>query len=265
MSKETFLRENSADGFLAFTEHQIATRLFDSSYKDIEYDALSLGIVPLRYKRNQSTINPKHQLKLFCSHIAIIGCGGLGGHIAEMLTRIGIGELSLFDFDTFEEHNLNRQNFSNYENIGKEKVTVAKEVLEKINPSIQINTFVQKFNPTNDFCLISNADIVVDALDNPQTKLELAQICKKKDMNFVHGAIAGMSGQFATNTTLEHLYPNGDSGAETSVGNPSFSVTFAASIQTAEVVKSILDIGKVLDQELLMTDLYENEFHFLPL
>ena len=265
MSKEAFLRENSKDGFLSFTKHQIATRLFHASYRDIERHALQLGITPMRYKRNQSTISPKDQLKLFSSSVAIIGCGGLGGHIAEMLARVGVGHLSIFDFDIFEEHNLNRQNFSNYENIGREKVTVAKEALEKINPSTQIDAFVQKFNPTDDFPMISNADIIVDALDNPQTKLELAKICKDNHMGFVHGAIAGMSGQFATNATLEHLYPDGSSGAEISVGNPSFCVAFAASIQSAEIVKSILSIGKNLRDTILMTDLLENEFHILPL
>lgn len=263
--RERFLKKNSVDGFLSLDAHRAAVKTFASSFRDIERDALEMGIVPLRYKRNQSTISVASQKKLFHTHVAIIGCGGLGGHIAEMLTRIGVGKLSLFDFDIFEEHNLNRQNFSNYENIGKEKVMVVKEALEKINPSIEIAAFVKKFHPQQDFHLLSSVDVVVDALDSPRTKLDLAQKCKESEVSFVHGAIAGMSGQFTTNNTLEHLYPDGGPGAEISVGNPSFSVTFAASVQCAEVVKITLGIGNSLEDELLITDLLDNEFILIPI
>lgn len=260
-----FLKKHSIDGFLPLTTHKTAMRVFNASFREIERDALELKIVSLRYKRNQSTINVESQKKLFNAHVAIIGCGGLGGNVAEMLTRIGVGKLTLFDFDLFEEHNLNRQNFSNIENIGKEKVYVVKDALEKINSSIEITAFLKRFHPAMDFHLISGADVVVDALDSPQTKLQLAKACKESNIGFVYGAIAGMNGQFTTNNTLENVYQKGGPGAEVSVGNPSFSVSFAASIQAAEVVKLILNIGNTLENELLFTDLMSNEFILLPI
>ena len=217
-------------------------------------------MTPLRYKRNQSTISVENQLKLLNSHVSIVGCGGLGGHIAEILTRIGVGNLALFDFDIFEEHNLNRQNFSNYNNLGKEKVLVIKEALELINPALHVEAFIKKFNPFMDMDLIKNSNVVVDALDNPQTKLDLSFTCKERNIIFVHGAIAGMTGQFTTCNTLENLYRYSGSGIEKSVGNPSFSVTFAASIQSAEVIKTILKMGNTLKDNILMTNLLENEF-----
>lgn len=257
---EEFIKKNSNENFLPLKIEQALHNTHNISFKEIEQISLELGIAPLRYKRNQSTISPSSQLKLLNSHVAIIGSGGLGGHIAEILARIGVGELSIFDFDIFEEHNLNRQNFSNIETLGKEKVLVIKEGIEKINPALHVNAFVQKFDPKNDFKMLKNVDIVVDALDNPQTKLDLAQICKKNDIDFVHGAIAGMNGQFSTCNTLENLYREGSSGIEQSIGNPSFSVTFAASIQSAEVIKTILKIGENLKDKILITNLLENEF-----
>lgn len=257
---EEYIKKNSDENFLPLIIEQKLHQDHKVSFKRIEQISLNLGISPLRYKRNQSTISPSSQLKLLNSHVAIIGSGGLGGHIAEILTRIGIGELSIFDFDIFEEHNLNRQNFSNIECLGKEKVMVVKEGIEKINPALSVNAYAQKFNPKSDFDIIKNCDVVVDALDNPQTKLDLAHICKQNSVNFVHGAIAGMNGQFSTCNTLEVLYRDGSSGIEKSIGNPSFSVTFAASIQSAEVIKTILNIGKNLEDKILITNLLENEF-----
>ena len=104
---ENLIKKNSTENFLPLKMEIQINEKYNLSFKEIEQISLSLNIAPLRYKRNQSTISPSSQLKLLNSHICIIGCGGLGGHIAEILTRIGIGELSIYDFDIFEEHNLN--------------------------------------------------------------------------------------------------------------------------------------------------------------
>ena len=261
---ENFLKQHSFDAFLPLSAQKLAAEQFHCTFREVEKKALDLGITPLRYKRNQSTINIAAQKKLFDAQVAIIGCGGLGGHIAEILARIGIGRLILFDFDIFEEHNLNRQNFSDIEQIGKQKVLVVKQALEKINPATEIKAYVKKFDPYNDFELIANADVVVDALDDPSVKLKLAEICKNNNKHFVHGAIAGTSGQFITNNTLEKFYRDGKKGIETTVGNPAFSVTFAASVQSTEVVKLILNTGKKLIDQFMMTDLMEYEFLIVP-
>jgi molybdopterin/thiamine biosynthesis adenylyltransferase len=257
---DSFLKNKAFDTFLPIEVEKKAVKLFNLSFNEVESIALKLGITPLRYKRNQSTISVENQLKLLNAHVAIIGSGGLGGHIAEILTRIGVGTLSIFDFDIFEEHNLNRQNFSNYESLGREKVLVVKESIEKINPALHVNAFVEKFDPLKDMKKLKNIDIVVDALDNPQTKLELAYVCKEKNIPFIHGAIAGLNGQFTSCCTLENIYRNGSSGIEKSIGNPSFSVTFAASIQSCEVIKKLLNFGDILKDKILITNLLENEF-----
>jgi len=262
---KVFLQDSCPEGFLSLADHTRATSLFELSYGEVEYIALSMGIIPLRYQRNQSTISPTQQKILFDSHIAIIGCGGLGGHVAEILTRIGIGKLTLCDFDSFEEHNLNRQNFSTIADLGRNKVTVVKEGLQKINPSITIETIIARFDPRIDMPKIRQATLVIDALDAPRTKKELAAQCHEQGIHFVHGAIAGMHGQFATDSTLEHLYPSTGSGAEIESGNPAFTVTLAASIQASEAIKTILHIGEPLKDEFMLADLFHNEFEKLPL
>ena len=265
MTLELFLQEVGSDGFLSFADHTKATKHFGCCYAEIERQALSLDITPTRYQRNQSTITPQQQFLLFNTHIAVIGCGGLGGHIAEILTRIGIGTLTLVDHDHFEEHNLNRQNFSTLESLGREKVSVAKEALHKINPSIQITVHVHKFDPPKDMALLGDATLVIDALDDPAVKCSLAEVCMQRNLHFVHGAIAGFNGQFTTNSTLESLYPHKGRGAELQSGNPPFSVTLAASIQASEAIKLILGKGEPLKDNFLTTDLLYNEYEKFPL
>ena len=86
---------------------------------------------------------------------------------------------------------------------------------------------------------------MVDALDNPQLKLELASTCKEKNIDFVHASIAGFSSQISTCNTLENTYKNGESGIENRVGNLVFTSSFTASLQSAEVVKLLLKKGEV--------------------
>ncbi len=63
----------------------------------IEETALKLSILPRRYMRNG--LSCKQQLRLFLAKVSIIGCGGLGGSVAESLARIGFGNLRLVDPD----------------------------------------------------------------------------------------------------------------------------------------------------------------------
>ncbi len=230
------------------------------SLKEVEYAALDLDIFPMRYGRNRQSISAIEQIKLLDAHIAIVGCGGLGGHIAEILTRIGIGRLTLIDHDVFEEHNLNRQNFSTFDNIGEAKAKVVKANLSLINPLIQVKALQKKFDSINGFDMIRGADVVIDALDDPKTKLQLAYICQQNRLHFVHGAVGGMSGEVSVDSDLKHLYRNDSKGSEIKAGNLSCTVTHIASLQASEAVKLILKTGEVLQKEILMVDLLFNDF-----
>jgi molybdopterin/thiamine biosynthesis adenylyltransferase len=218
----------------------------------------------MRFARNRQSIDAAMQLRLLASKVAIIGCGGLGGHVAIELTRIGIGKLILIDPDTFDETNLNRQSFATMDTIGEHKVSVLERELISINPALRISPHIRHLNPKSDFGIISGADVVIDALDDPVIKLSLAQECARRSMPFVHGAIAGMSGQVSVNTTLEHLYHGGSRGAEEKMGNLSFGAAFIASLQAAETIKQILGIGETLNGRVLVTDLLYDEFTQLP-
>jgi len=251
-------------GLLPLAAQQSIAAQYNLPLWDVERLALEAGILPLRYARNRDTINVGQQLQLHHAHVALIGCGGLGGHAAEMLARIGVGHLTLIDPDVFDEHNLNRQNFSTPDVLGEPKVHVLQHHLSAINPAVQIRPLVHRFEPQDDLSLIRDADVVIDALDNPEIKRALAGVSRSEPFHFVHGAIAGMSGQLAVNATLEHLYPDGTHGAETQAGNLAYSAVFIAAMQVSETIKLILGIGESLERDVLRTDLAYNDFVFLP-
>ncbi len=258
-----FLRTHLIEGFLPLQASFEAMQRFTCNFRDVEQCALENNILPLRYKRNQKTLTTQDQYTLFKAKVLIVGCGGLGGFVSEMLARIGVGELILCDGDVFEEHNLNRQNFSSIKTLGRNKAEVLKEKLEEINPALHVKTKTTFLRLPKERELLEKVDVIVDALDNPNLKCLLASCAQAINKPFVHAAIGGYYSQFATQTTLEHLYAQEGDGIETHLGNPSFTVCFAASIQSVEVVKLLLKKPHLT--HFLMGDLWEYEMTHLSL
>ncbi|MDD3538936.1 MAG: ThiF family adenylyltransferase, partial [Atribacterota bacterium] len=111
--------------------------------KEIEITALQEEIMPARYHRNYHTISFTEQIKLLHSKVAVVGCGGLGGNIIEMLARLGIGSITAIDGDIFKESNLNRQLLSSEKNMGKGKAETAVSRIKDINSSIEAISYSQ--------------------------------------------------------------------------------------------------------------------------
>ena len=230
---------------------------------EVEEIALSNEIIPTRYSRNQRILSTSDQKKLHQAHVAIIGLGGLGGGVTELLARIGVGNLTLIDGDSFDETNLNRQLLSTTSNIGIPKATVAGSRVLSINPAIRVQTHIQFLGPDNGYDLLKGVNITIDCLDTISDRFILEQICNKQAIPMISAAIAGKSGQvtviFPDDTGLTKLYGDQENapqrGVETSIGTLSFTASYMASIECAEAVNLILKADSPLRNGLLFTDL----------
>jgi len=204
------------------------------------------------------------------SSICIIGCGGLGGHILEMLARLGIGNLTIVDGDVFDVTNLNRQILSSENNIGKSKVMEAFKRIKAINSDVAINTINEFVNSENVNDIIKSSDVVIDALDSIDDRRMLARACDESDKIMIHGAIAGWYGQVSTiypgDKTMDRLYPSKHKkGVEVSIGNPSFTPALVASIQVSEAVKLITSKPHILRNKIMYIDLLYNDFEVIEI
>lgn len=117
------------------------------------------------FERNIGIITPQQQEVLGSSRVTVIGLGGLGGVIAEVLTRSGVGDLTLVDFDTFDPSNLNRQVFAFQDTIGRLKTKVTQEFLQRINPDLRI-TLEHTVDEGNCASVIAASNAVVLAADD---------------------------------------------------------------------------------------------------
>ena len=125
---------------------------------------------------------------------AVIGCGGLGCHIATHLVCAGIERLIICDFDTVSESNLNRQFLYTYADVGKPKVQLAKERLSAINPDAVIEAVSEKIKRPKDLSFADGADIVFAALDNLDARKTLQEYCRRKGKPLANGGVNGFYG-----------------------------------------------------------------------
>lgn len=82
--------------------------------------------------RQMSIVTKAEQEKFKNAKITVIGCGGIGGEVIEMLARMGVGELVLVDEDAFDLSNLNRQTLATVDDIGFDKSSVACKKVKKL-------------------------------------------------------------------------------------------------------------------------------------
>ena len=217
-----------------------------------------------RYERNGISINDADNAILAAKSVCIIGCGGLGGHVAEMLLRVGVLRLTLIDADVFDETNLNRQLFSAEDNVGRPKVAEAEKRLLAVDSRADLRLFKTWLDESNAQELLAGHDAVIDALDNIKTRRIAARACDSLDIPLVHGAIGGWYGQVSVimpgSGGLESIYQGiTDKNIDKSLGNMSFAAGFVACLQCSETVKLLLGKQPNLQGMVARTDLLSNE------
>ncbi len=249
------------------------SKTFKISGREIEISALEEKIIPERYVRNMKKFSTEEQATLLGSRVSVVGLGGLGGTVTEILARAGIGILNLIDGDKFEENNLNRQLLSTPKLLLKSKAQAAIDRIQEINSSIVVNKYHEFLDGENAPGLLEKSNVIVDCLDNVKTRFVLEGASKKIQCPLVSAAVAGVLGHVTTifpdDQGFRLIYGEPDSveskGAEASLGCLPYAVTLLASIECSEVIKILLKKGSVLRNQLLIVDLMDNVFDIVQL
>jgi molybdopterin/thiamine biosynthesis adenylyltransferase len=153
----------------------------------------------LRYNR-QKIIEKWDQSKLTESKIIVVGAGALGNYVCAGLIGLGIGNIEIYDFDEIEIHNLNRQSLFTEEDIGKNKADILKDRLTERNSEVNIQGFNEKITEKNISTLFNDANVIIDAVDNLETRSIISRFCLIKNIPLIHGATSSDGGQIATIT-----------------------------------------------------------------
>jgi len=226
----------------------------------------------IRYSRQivLKNVGTFGQKKIINSKVLIIGAGGLGCPVADLLARSGVGEIGIMDYDKVSLSNIHRQTLYTAKDVNKFKVDVVKKRLNLINKSIKINTYNRKASEKNLINIINKYDIIVDGSDNFKTKFLLNKYSLKFKKILIVGAISKFDGHIFTfdfnskkSPCLKCFYQSEPSDeilnceAEGILGS---TANIVGAIQVNEVLKKILNIGKDLKSNILILDLLNLNF-----
>ncbi|MGB9715035.1 MAG: HesA/MoeB/ThiF family protein [Thermodesulfovibrionales bacterium] len=203
------------------------------------------------------------QIKLKNSKVFIAGAGGLGSPVAIYLAVAGVGQMTICDFDTIDLTNLNRQILHDHTRIGINKAISGKLTIENINPNIKVTAIQDRILPENADSIVNNADIIIDCMDNFQTRYVLNDTAIRKKIPLVFGSIRGMDGmlsfiQHPETPCLRCIFPESPPVEVF----PVVGVTpgIIGTLQALESIKYLTGIGLNIKGRLLVMDGNKMEF-----
>jgi molybdopterin/thiamine biosynthesis adenylyltransferase len=207
------------------------------------------------------------QERLKKAHVFIAGAGGLGSPVSMYLATAGIGTLRICDCGEPELSNLNRQILHDDSRIGINKALSARQTLERLNPDIRIETRTENINDETVDEIIGEVDLIMDCLDNFDTRHVLNRYALRKHIPMVHGGVSGMNGQITflhppETPCLWCIQP----GSPPPVLFPIVGATagMIGSLQALEALKYLSGIGTLLKSNVLFWNGATMDFMTLP-
>lgn len=213
-----------------------------------------------RYKRQiiLTEVGEEGQIHLAEAKVLIIGAGGLGSPVAFYLGAAGVGKIGLVDHDCVDLSNLQRQILHNTERIGVKKVDSGKETLLKLNPFISIETYSCLLDKHIIREIIPQYDIVVNAVDNIETRYVLNEACFAFKKPLIEGAIHNFKGHVFTiipgeTACYECVFPDEEREDKIykEIGIIGALPGVIGSLQAMEVLKFILNTGTLITDRIL--------------
>jgi len=204
---------------------------------------------------------PDGQRKLMQTTVGIVGVGGTGSHILDLIVRMGFGKVKIVDHDTVEISNLNRQSLYDEYDIGRPKVLAAYEKLIKINREVKIIPINKKVTEENVDEILGDVDIIMDGTDSFGARGLLNRFSIEREKIFIFSAVEGSAGMAKAiipkkTACLECIgYPTyGDSVPCSVNGLIPNVVEMAAAISVTLAVKSLLDY---VEDEIVVFDSWD--------
>jgi len=231
-----------------------------------------------RYSRQTrfKAIGQEGQKRISAARIAVMGVGALGSTVAEILARSGVGFLRIIDRDFVELSNLQRQSLFDEDDVRHSlpKAIAAAAKLRRINSTIQIEEIVDDVNPGNVEDYIQGVDLVLDALDNFETRFVINDACAKHRQSWIYTAAVGSYGLVmpivpgetpCLQCMIGGLPAPGSSPTCETEGVIGPATHLIASIQAAEALKFITGNHRPRDLRLITVDVWERRFQQLEL
>jgi len=155
-------------------------------------------------QRSFGVYSREEQERIRHGRVAIVGVGCDGGMDAYILARMGIGHLTLIDFDVNEASNLNRQPAAFKDAMGEKKVYTARREFSRFNPETEIDAIDAKLTEENAKTLLQGHDIVIQGMDSMVGRIVFHRAAKELGIPAVT-----MTGQPPYRSFVSTIMPDG--------------------------------------------------------
>ena len=222
----------------------------------------------LRYARHLALphMGMEGQIRLREARVLCVGAGGLGSPVALYLAAAGVGTLGLVDHDDVDVSNLQRQILHGTSDVGRAKLSSARERLSDLNPHVEVETHAERLTSANALEILEGYDVVVDGTDNFPTRYLVNDACVLLGIPTVYGSIFRWEGQASVFADGDGpcyrclfreppppgLVPNCAEGGVLGV-----LPGIIGSVQAMETLKLLLGVGTNLSGRLLIFDALE--------
>ncbi len=211
------------------------------------------------------------QQRIMKSRAVLIGCGGLGTVLADILVRAGIGFLRIVDRDFVEESNLQRQLLFDLEDVkdNMPKAAAAQRRLRAINPEVETEAVVKDVDSSSIISLVKDVDVILDGTDNFETRYLINDVAVSQGTPWIYGGAVGSSGMTATiipgetpclRCIFEESPPPGITPTCDNAGVLASIIHIIASVQASEALKLLSGRKDDIASGLLFMDVWQSEY-----
>jgi adenylyltransferase/sulfurtransferase len=214
-------------------------------------------------------IGREGQARLSQSHVAIVGCGATGACVSGLLARAGVGHLLIIDRDYVEPSNLQRQSLFDEADAAESvpKAVAAVRKISAFNSEVEAKAEVADLTPANIEALLSEADLILDATDNFETRYLINDFAVKHGKPWIYAAAVAayavtmnvIPGETACLACMFPVPPEGTVETCDTAGILNSAVNLIGSIQATEAIKFLVGARDNLRRTLLSFDVWSNE------
>jgi molybdopterin-synthase adenylyltransferase len=214
-------------------------------------------------------IGAQGQVRLTQGRVAIVGCGATGACVCGLLARAGVGQLVIIDRDYVEPSNLQRQSLFDEADAAESvpKAIAAGRKIAAFNSEIQITPVVADLTPENIESLLGDADLILDATDNFETRYLINDFAVKHGKPWIYAAAVAayavtmnvIPGKTACLACMFPAPPEGTIETCDTAGILNSAVNLIGSIQATEAIKFLVGARDKLRRTLLSFDVWSNE------
>ncbi|MDR7239292.1 thiazole biosynthesis adenylyltransferase ThiF [Neobacillus drentensis] len=219
-------------------------------------------------------IGKEGQVKISSKHVLIIGAGALGSGSAEVLTRAGVGRITIIDRDYVEASNLQRQQLYTEEDVAEKlpKAAAAEKRLLAINSDVEVVSIIGDATPQLLEELVVGVDVMIDATDNFETRMAMNDVSQKYNVPWIYGACVGSFGMTFSiipgktpclNCLLRSIPLQGMTCDTGGIISPAVQMVIAH--QTAEALKMLVEDWAAVRTSFVSFDLWRNQYTSLKM